>query len=484
MTRKNKGIYKHGFALMLAIAILLTAVPMILASDGSFVYTSSKLGFSLKLPVAYESMIKIVETETQVEFYHIASADANYGGHLFSIRVFSPRSTWMTETGNYLPNFDVLYASKDSQYVAVYPTDVQFAPGETEVEYRAIFQTVCNRGYFIENLSIDNPLEIPSMNKSKSLAYIMGDTSGNVSPDKGITRAEASTMAFRLLKAGDKANDLESQFSDVAKGNWYYQAITYLATGGYLQGDGKGHFRPDDSMTRAEFATFLDRLMEVYSTVTWPEQPFTDVPDTHWAAIYIYNAAGNKWVVGYGDKTFKPERAVTRAEAVTMINRALERTNVYDEMTASRNPYKDLSSNHWAFGDLMGASGILPASTWVNADYATDALLAKYGSSINEYIEFAKAGYPKIIVAANTELKDFKYIEVGYKDENENFILYQKEVLHSLNELLPEKPFVVTWMDQGTIPHRGISFVDENNTTKYFALSMSGKDGSLLLIEF
>jgi len=119
----------------------------------------------------------------------------------------------------------------------------------------------------------------------------------------------------------------------------------------------------------------------------------------------------------------------------------------------------------------------------VSVDYATDELLSKY-NSFNEFVEFEDEGYQRIIFTTSIAVKDFRFIEVGFKDEDKKVAFFENDVLYSMAELSPEKPFVVTWMEWGTIPHRGISFVDETNTTRYFYISMSGKDGSLLLVEF
>ena len=119
----------------------------------------------------------------------------------------------------------------------------------------------------------------------------------------------------------------------------------------------------------------------------------------------------------------------------------------------------------------------------VNVDYATDELLSEY-DSFDEFTEFEDEGYQKIIFITNIVVKDFRFIEVGYKEENTNIVFFENKVSYSLDELSPEKPLVVTWMEQGSIPHRGISFIDENNTTRYFYVAMSGEDGSLFLVEF
>ena len=120
---------------------------------------------------------------------------------------------------------------------------------------------------------------------------------------------------------------------------------------------------------------------------------------------------------------------------------------------------------------------------FVSVDYATDELLSKY-DFLDKFVEFEDEGYQKIIFTTNIKVKDFRFIEVGYEEKDMNVTFFENKVLYSMEELSPEKPFVVTWMEWGSIPHRGISYVDETNNTRYFYIAMSGKDGSLLLVEF
>ena len=121
-----------------------------------------------------------------------------------------------------------------------------------------------------------------------------------------------------------------------------------------------------------------------------------------------------------------------------------------------------------------------PEELIVSVDYATDDLINKYDA----VEEFEENGYQKIIFTTNLVVKNFRFIEISNQEVDGTIKFYENKVLYSFDEFLPEKPFVVTWMEQGAIPHRGIAFDDENGTTRHFYLSMSGKDGSVLLIEF
>jgi hypothetical protein len=121
-----------------------------------------------------------------------------------------------------------------------------------------------------------------------------------------------------------------------------------------------------------------------------------------------------------------------------------------------------------------------PEELIVRVDYATDELINKYDA----VEEFEEAGFQKIIFTTNRAVKNFRFIEISYQEEDGNIKFIENKVLYSIDELLQERPFVVTWMEQGAIPHRGVAFDDESGTTRHFYLSMSGEDGSLLLVEF
>lgn len=121
---------------------------------------------------------------------------------------------------------------------------------------------------------------------------------------------------------------------------------------------------------------------------------------------------------------------------------------------------------------------------FVSVDYITDEFLGNY-DSVDEFVDYENEYSQKIVFTTNTVIKNFKYIEIGHKAEDTCLVYFESAVLYSLDALLPEKPFVVTWMEVGdAVSYRGIAFTDENNTTRYFYITISGKDGSLLLIEF
>jgi hypothetical protein len=116
----------------------------------------------------------------------------------------------------------------------------------------------------------------------------------------------------------------------------------------------------------------------------------------------------------------------------------------------------------------------------ISVDYATDDLISKYDT----VEEFEDEGDQKIVFTTNIPIKNFKFVELSYIEEDTNINFIENKVLNSMDELLPEKPFFVTCTEQGAIPHRGISFEDGYGTTRHFYLTISGEDGSISLVEF
>ena len=165
----------------------------------------------------------------------------------------------------------------------------------------------------------------PDMLTDKHIAYVSGYPDGTVQPDAQITRAEVAMIFYRLLT--DEAQQYETadaKFSDVAAGSWYTAAIATLTNAGILSGYSDGTFRPDAQITRAEFATIAARFD---SADIADNAPLSDLGG-HWARKYIDRAYARGWVHGYSDGTFRPDVSITRAEAMTLINNVLGRSQI------------------------------------------------------------------------------------------------------------------------------------------------------------
>ncbi|MDR2296225.1 MAG: S-layer homology domain-containing protein, partial [Clostridiales Family XIII bacterium] len=192
------------------------------------------------------------------------------------------------------------------------------------------------------------------------IAYIAGYPDGTVHPDGNLTRAEVAAMLFRLLSDAAKNDPLASTFTDVEDGKWYTQAIAYLASTGILTGYEDGSFKPNAPITRAEFAAIISRFDASQDEAG--EARFSDVTQSHWAFKEIDNAAEKGWVNGYPEGTFKPQNAITRAEAVTAINNMLIRELTAADVPADAPRFTDLAEGHWAYTDIIEA-----AYDWVAA---------------------------------------------------------------------------------------------------------------------
>ena len=159
------------------------------------------------------------------------------------------------------------------------------------------------------------------LNGDDHFAYVIGYPDGKVHPEGNISRAETATIFFRLLKADIRDGNLtaDNDFSDVSNGQWHNKAISTMAKLGIVKGRRADNFDPDASITRAEFAAICARFN------TKPVEnsgSFSDISG-HWAENEIERAAAFGWISGYPDGTFRPDARITRAEAMTMINRVL-----------------------------------------------------------------------------------------------------------------------------------------------------------------
>ena len=168
------------------------------------------------------------------------------------------------------------------------------------------------------------PDDVPTgLNGDDHYAYIVGYPNGNVEPNGNITRAEVATIFFRLLTEKVRtANSTQSNsLSDVTRGQWFNHAVSTLSSMGIVKGHNDGTFAPNAPITRAEFAAIAARFDDKNRDTS---SKFTDIA-SHWAKNEIGIAANKGWINGYPDGTFRPNQYITRAEAMTLVNRVLNR---------------------------------------------------------------------------------------------------------------------------------------------------------------
>lgn len=189
------------------------------------------------------------------------------------------------------------------------------------------------------------------------IAFISGYPDGSVHPNANITRGEVSMIFYRLLadnvRAANSGN--RAPYGDVASNAWYADAVATLSRMGILKGYEDGTFKPDAAVTRAEFATIASR----FDKLATGTKTFKDVPASHWAYAAISSAAEKGWVSGYEDGTFRPDRAITRAEVAKLTNAVLNRScdkNYVDTNKASIKNFTDLPTSFWGYYEIMEAA--------------------------------------------------------------------------------------------------------------------------------
>ena len=168
------------------------------------------------------------------------------------------------------------------------------------------------------------PDDVPTgLNGKDHYAYVVGYPDGMVYPQKNITRAEVATIFFRLLEDETReANMTKSNgYNDMKDGAWYTCAVSTLSKMGIIKGYEDGSFKPDASISRAEFAAIAARFDPDGDKTP---ATFSDV-SSHWAKDEISIAANHGWIKGYEDGSFKPDQKITRAETMTLVNRVLKR---------------------------------------------------------------------------------------------------------------------------------------------------------------
>ena len=194
----------------------------------------------------------------------------------------------------------------------------------------------------------------PELNTEDHYAYIVGYPDGNVKPEGNITRAEVATIFFRLL-TDESRNEFWSQtnnYSDVSEDAWYNNAVSTLSNAGIIDGYEDGTFKPDGNITRAEFATIAVRFFE--ATYDGGDL-FSDIAG-HWAQDYINEAANAGIVDGYPDGTFQPQQLITRAEAMTMVNRTIDRHPDADHLLDDMIVWPDNPETAWYYEQVQEAT--------------------------------------------------------------------------------------------------------------------------------
>ena len=191
-----------------------------------------------------------------------------------------------------------------------------------------------------------------TLNREDHYTFLVGYPDGSFGPSRNMTRAEVTAMFARLITEQIEPDKTYiNTFNDVPATSWAANYIGFMQQFGIINGY-NGSFRPNDPVTRAEFAAIASR----FEKLTEGTASFTDVPSTHWAAKYINFAATRGWVTGYEDGTFRPGNPITRAEVATVTCRLLERIadqNYVRSHLQQLRTFTDMTENHWAYWYVM-----------------------------------------------------------------------------------------------------------------------------------
>lgn len=188
-------------------------------------------------------------------------------------------------------------------------------------------------------------------------AYVPGRTATTFVPNGTLTRAEAAKLLYELMtaQAHKQYDRSDNGFSDVPAGKWYVVAVSTLANAGAIKGYSNGTFQPGKPITRAEFVTILTGI---YGANTSKGMPFADVGSA-WCHDAVATAYANGWVGGYADGTFHPKQTITRAEAVTILNRVLGRScdlTFVQANAQAASHFTDVTPGAWYYAAVTEAS--------------------------------------------------------------------------------------------------------------------------------
>ncbi len=204
-----------------------------------------------------------------------------------------------------------------------------------------------------ETIDEEIPEALPELNREDHFQYIQGYPDNTVRPEGRVTREEVTAVFYRLLANDyrDSIKTLTQGFNDVNATRWSNKHIATLANGKIVEGYPDGSFKPGYFITRAELATIASRFDNLSP---FESNSFSDI-DGHWANKYINSSAQKGWVNGYPDGSFKPDQYITRAEFVTLVNNVLERRVRKENILETARMFPDLVEGKWYYEAMQEA---------------------------------------------------------------------------------------------------------------------------------
>ncbi|MDY0236038.1 MAG: S-layer homology domain-containing protein, partial [Gudongella sp.] len=198
-----------------------------------------------------------------------------------------------------------------------------------------------------ETIDEEVPQALPELNREDHFQYIQGYPDNTVRPEGKVTREEVAAVFYRLLATDyrDSIKTLAQDFNDLDMMRWSNKHIATLANGNIVEGYPDGSFKPGNFITRAELATIASRFDNLSP---FESNSFSDI-EGHWANKYINSASQKGWVNGYPDGSFKPDQEITRAEFVTLVNNVLERRVHKENILENARMFPDLAESKWYY---------------------------------------------------------------------------------------------------------------------------------------
>lgn len=255
------------------------------------------------------------------------------------------------------------------------PMDSKGAEGKVQEFERPKVKFGSDADYLLPILNLKKAT--PKLNTRDHFAYVQGYPDGTVKPAGSITRAEVAAILFRLMDADSRSlyYSTASGFRDVDSAKWYNTYVATLNNAGVITDSRTGYFRPNDAITRAELAAMLAQFAEKKSAAIY----FSDVSAGYWAANAIALTANLGWINGYPDGTFGPDKTVTRAELMAMVNRATGRApKSTSALLSGMKTWKDNADTaRWYYLDVQEATNShtylgTPTETWTSLTATPD----------------------------------------------------------------------------------------------------------------
>ena len=321
------------------------------------------------------------ETEYRFMVEYTPENDGNDGSEKFVWTINEPVSNFSRVQLSYqLRLRDDARTSKDNYFytnisATLSPKDSKGNAGSDQTFDRPRVTFGADADYLLPILSLNKAT--PKLNTRDHFAYVQGYPDGTVKPAGSITRAEVAAILFRLMDADSRSlyYSTASGFRDVDSAKWYNTYVATLNNAGAITDSRTGYFRPNDAITRAELAAMLAQFAEKKSAAIY----FSDVSAGYWAANAIALTANLGWINGYPDGTFGPDKTVTRAELMAMVNRATGRApESADALLPNMKTWKDNADTaRWYYLDVQEATNShtylgAPTETWTSLTATPD----------------------------------------------------------------------------------------------------------------